>query len=63
MSIELITIILLCMLEISIREKHRILIRSALSADKTPRTNKGRFIDIKSLHMVYYRPFDRSIGL
>ena len=28
------------MLEISIREKHRILMRSVLSADKTPHTNK-----------------------
>ena len=31
---------LLSTLEISIREKHRILIRSVLSADKTPHTNK-----------------------
>ena len=30
--------------------KHRILIRR-------------RFIDIKSLHVMYYRPFDRSMGL
>ena len=30
--------------------KHRILI-------------KGDFIDIKSLHVMYYRPFDRPMGL
>ena len=40
MSIEFITIILLCPLEISIREKHRILVRSVLSADKTLHANK-----------------------
>ena len=49
-SIEFITITLLWTLEISIREKHRILIRR-------------RFIDIKWLHVMYYRPFDRSMGL
>ena len=37
-------------LEISIQEKHCIVMRS-------------RFIDIKSLHVMYYRPFDRSMGL
>ena len=40
MSIEFITIMLLCTLEISKREKHRILMRSVLSADNTPHTNK-----------------------
>ena len=40
MSIEFITIMLLSTLEISIQEKHRILMRSVLSADKTPLTNK-----------------------
>ena len=40
MSIEFITITLLLMLEISIREKHRILTRSVLSPEKTPQTNK-----------------------
>ena len=34
---------------ISICEKHRILIRR-------------RFIDIKSLHVMYYRQFDRSMA-
>ena len=40
MSIAFITIMLFWTLEISIREKHRILMRSVLSADKTPHTNK-----------------------
>ena len=40
MSIEFITIMLLWKLGISIREKHRILMRSVLSADKTPLTNE-----------------------
>ena len=40
MSIEFITMMLLRTLEISIREKHRMLMRSVLSADNTPRTNK-----------------------
>ena len=39
-SIQFITIILLRTLEIRIREKHHILMRSVLSADKTPHTNK-----------------------
>ena len=39
-SIEFTTIILLWTLEISIREKHHMLIRSVLSADKTPHTNE-----------------------
>ena len=42
MSIEFITMMLLCTLEISIREKHRTLMRSVLSADKTPHTNKEK---------------------
>ena len=62
MSIEFITIMLLRTLEISIRGKHRILMRSVLSADKH-RILMRRFIDIKSLHVMYYRPFDRSYGL
>ena len=37
--------------------------KSVLSADKPPHTNKEEFIDIKSLHVMYYRPFDRSMGL
>ena len=40
MSIEFKTIILLWTLEMSIREKHRILMRSFLLADKTLHTNK-----------------------
>ena len=40
MSREFITMMLLLTLEISIREKHRILMRSVLSVDKTPHTNK-----------------------
>ena len=40
MSIEFITIMLLLTLEISVRKKHRILMRSVLSADKTAHTNK-----------------------
>ena len=39
-SVEFITIMLLRTLEISIREKHRILMRSVLSADKMPHPNK-----------------------
>ena len=39
-SIEFITMMLLRTLEISIREKRRILMRSVFSADKTPHTNK-----------------------
>ena len=35
------------MLEISIREKHRILMRSVLSADKTPHTNKEEVYQYK----------------
>ena len=42
MSKEFITIMLLRTLEISIQEKHCILMRSVLSADKTPHTNKGK---------------------
>ena len=49
--------------KISLREKHRILMRSVLSGNKTPHTNKEEVIDIKSLHVMYYRPFDRSMGL
>ena len=30
--------------------KHRVLVR-------------GGFIDVKSLHVTYYRPFDKSFGL
>ena len=40
MSIEFMTIMLLRTLEISKREKHRILMRSVSSADKIPHTNK-----------------------
>ena len=42
MSIEFITIIIMLLrtLGISIREKHRIPMRSVLSADKIPHTNK-----------------------
>ena len=40
MSIEFITMMLLGTLEISIRGKHPTLMRSVLSADKTPHTNK-----------------------
>ena len=61
--IEFITIMLLSTLEISIREKHRIRMRSVLSADKRLHLMRMSFIDIKSLHMMYYRPFDRSMGL
>ena len=50
MSIKFIAIMLLRTLQISIQEKHRILTRR-------------RFIDIKSLHMMYYRQSDRSMGL
>ena len=32
-------------------------------SDKVPHTYKGRVIEIKSLHVMYYRPFDRSFGL
>ena len=39
-SIEFITTMLLKNLEISIRGKHRILMRRVLSADKTPHTNE-----------------------
>ena len=44
MSIEFITMMLLLTLEISIPEKHCILIRSVLSADKTLHTNEECFI-------------------
>ena len=43
MSIEFITTMLLRTLEISIREKQRILIRSVLSANKTLHTNEEEF--------------------
>ena len=32
---------------------------SVLSADKTPHTNKEEVYRYKSLHVMYYRPFDR----
>ena len=44
MSIEFITIILLSTLGINIRQKDCILMRSNLSADKTPHTNEKCFI-------------------
>ena len=39
--------------------------RSVLSADKTPHTNikEEVNIDIKSLNRMYFRSFDRSMGL
>ena len=43
-SIEFITIMLLLTLEISIREKRRILMRSVSSVDKTPHTGEECFI-------------------
>ena len=33
--------------------------RSVLSADKAPHTNKEEVYQVKSLHVMYYRPFDR----
>ena len=46
MSREFITMMLLSTLEISIREKHRILMRSVLSADKAPHTNKEEILSV-----------------
>ena len=52
-SREFITMKLLRTVEISIREKH-----------KTPHTNKEEVYRVlKPLHVMFYRPFDRSIGL
>ena len=46
------------------REKHLILMRSVLSADKTPHTTKEEVYRYKvTARDACYRPFDRSTGL
>ena len=36
--------------------------RSVLLADETMQPIRRRLIEIKSLHVMYYRPFDRSVS-
>ena len=62
-SREFITIMLLWTLEISIREKHRKSRAVSLYLIKHRILIRMRFIDIKSLHVMYYLPFDRLMGL
>ena len=37
--------------------------RSIFISDKTPNTNKGEVYRYKVMHVMYYRPFDRPMGL
>ena len=62
-SREFITIMLLWTLKISIREKHRKSRAVSLYLIKHRILIRMRFIDIKSLHVMYYLPFDRLMGL
>ena len=62
-SREFITIKFFLTLEISIREKHRKSRAVSLYLIKHRILIRMRFIDIKSLHVMYYLPFDRLMGL
>ena len=50
-------------LEISIGEKHCILMAVFYQLIKHRILIKRRFVNIKSLRVMYYQPFDRSMGL
>ena len=50
-------------LEISIGEKHCILMVVFYQLIKHRILIRRRFVNIKSLHVMYYQPFDRSMGL